>query len=87
MRGKFLVFRLSKVEKFRENDLVCTLHIHTYVRNSTSTEKCYKPRSRFLRKSQHIFRESNVFTKKVTKDLQISRNFFSVIAFFHTVHS
>ena len=40
-----------------------------------SVEKCYKTRSRFLRKNQHFFREINVFTKKVTKEL-ISRFFF-----------
>ena len=45
-----------------------------------SVEKCYKPRSRFLRKNQHSFREINVHTKEVTKEL-ISRNFFCVIAF------
>ena len=72
MRGKCLVFRLSKMEKFRENDLVCTLHIHI---DTCVIAQVWKS------KSQHIFRESNVFTKKVTKDLQISRNFFSVIAF------
>ena len=56
-----------------------------------SVEKCYKTRSRFLRKNQHFFREINVFTKKVTKEL-ISRFFFffawsRFILLFHTVHS
>ena len=40
-----------------------------------SLEKNYKTRSRFLRKNQHFFRQINVFTKEVTKEL-ISRNNF-----------
>ena len=31
-----------------------------------SVEKCYKKRSRFLRKNQDFFRQINVFTKEVT---------------------
>ena len=42
-------------------------------------EKYYKMRSRVLHKNQHFFRQINVFTKEVTKEL-ISRIFFSVIA-------
>ena len=37
--------------------------------------KYYKTRSRFLGKNQHFFRQINVFTKEVTKEL-ISRIFF-----------
>ena len=47
-----------------------------------SVEKYHKTRSRFLRKNQHFFRQTNVLNKQVqvTKEL-ISRNFLSVIAF------
>ena len=48
-----------------------------------SVEKCYKTRSRFLRKNQHFFREINFFTIEVAKDL-ISRNLFCMIAFCRT---
>ena len=48
-----------------------------------SVEKYYKTRSQFLRKNQHFFRQINVFTKEVTKEL-ISRNFFSVITIYST---
>ena len=39
--------------------------------------------SRFLLKNEEIFRQMNVFTKEVTKEL-ISRNILSVIAFYST---
>ena len=48
---------------------------------SHSVEKCCKTRSLLLRKNQHFFREIEVFTKEVTKEL-ISRNFFLPCPFF-----
>ena len=39
-----------------------------------------------MRKNQHIFREINVCTKEVTKEL-ISRKYLNVIAFYSTVKS
>ena len=50
---------------------------------SHSVENYYKMRSRFLRKNWHFFRQINVFTEEVTKEL-ISRNFLRVIAFYRT---
>ena len=44
-----------------------------YFLSPHSVEKSSKTRSRFLRKNQHFFRQINVFTKEVTKEL-ISRN-------------
>ena len=42
-----------------------------------------KTQSRFLRKNEHFFRQINVFTNEVAKEL-ISRKFLSVIAFYTT---
>ena len=46
-------------------------------RSAHSVEKSSKTRSRFLRKNQHFFRQINVFTKEITKEV-ISRNFFKI---------
>ena len=61
------------------------VHINYYLIHSLlhSVEKSSKTRSPFLRKNCHFFRQINAFTKEVTKEL-ISRNFFSVIAFYST---
>ena len=48
-----------------------------------SVEKSSKTRSPFLRENCHFFRQINVFTKEVTKEM-ISRKFLSVIAFYST---
>ena len=38
-------------------------------------EKCYKKRSRILRKNQHFFRQINAFTKELTKELILRKIF------------
>ena len=48
-----------------------------FLLNLHSVEKYYKMRSWFLRKNLHFFREIDVLSKEVTKEL-ISRNFFCV---------
>ena len=48
-----------------------------------SVEKSSKTRSLILCKNEHFFRQINIFTKEVTKEL-ISRKFLSVIAFYST---
>ena len=58
-------------QKFREiNYVTATLCGITKKLLSHIAEKCYKMRSRFLRKNQHFFRQINVFTKEL-----ISRKF------------
>ena len=57
-----------KFKFMMKNEYCDALHVH-------SMEKCYKKRSWFLRKNQHFFRQINVFTKEVTKELT-SRKFF-----------
>ena len=47
----------------------------TFFFTEHSVEKCYKMRSWFLRKNQHFFRQINMFTKEVTKEM-ISRKIF-----------
>ena len=51
--------------------------------NNHSVEKSSKTRSLILCKNEHFFRQINIFTKEVTKEL-ISRKFLSVIAFYRT---
>ena len=68
------------MQEFREIKIINTADV---LLDLHSVEKCYKTRSRFLRINQHFFREINVFTKEVTKQL-ISRKEFCVIAFCST---
>ena len=60
------------------------LPIRFYVKSIVelhTVEKSSKTRSPLLRKKHNFFRQINIFTKEVTKEL-ISRKFFSVNAFY-----
>ena len=62
-----------------------TENVPTISQSHSSVEKSSKTRSPFLRKNCHFFRQINVLTKEVTKEL-ISRNFLSAIVFCSTTH-